>query len=258
MKVILWNLRKTLLELFPTKKFRLVLIGLIVIAAFISVSELALAKIFTQIILHEDTIEKKQLILLLIGFFLFYGFTRAGQFAQRLYRLRVFDKAFKANANENEITTAQENWRWPLALELTNISSTLTQLAVILSFFFYLNWQFALIDLIITFVVLEIIGRLFAKQITAQRGFVKARKEKVNISNAIKVGTRIKSGEVGTLWAGFAMIFLLAALLYLNYIGELNAQNTVVIFFGLRMQNSGLSTISTGLMRFARAKTHGE
>ena len=32
----------------------------------------------------------------------------------------------------------------------------------------------------------------------------------------------------------------------------------VVLFFGLRMQTSNLSSISTGLMRFARAKTHSE
>ena len=258
MKAILWNLRKSLLDLFPTNKFRLVLISLILIAAFISVSELALAKLFTQIILHEDTIEKNQLILLLIGFFLFYGFTRAGQFAQRLYRLRLFDKAFKAKDGENTAISAKENWRWSQALELTNISSTLTQLAVIISFFFYLNWQFALVTLFSTLLVLEILGRLFSKQISAQRGFAKARKNKVKISNAIKVRTRIKSGEVGTLWAGFAMILMLAALLYLNYIDEISAQNTVVIFFGLRMQNSSLSSISTSLMRFARAKTHGE
>ena len=54
MKVILWNLRKSLLELFPTTKYRMILVGLILIAAFISVSELLVAKLFTQIILNEE------------------------------------------------------------------------------------------------------------------------------------------------------------------------------------------------------------
>ena len=39
---------------------------------------------------------------------------------------------------------------------------------------------------------------------------------------------------------------------------EISTSNTIVLFFGLRMQNSSLSNISSGLMRFARARTHSE
>lgn len=256
MKVILWNLRKSLLELFPTTKYRLILISLVLIAAFISVSELLVAKLFTKIILHEGELDKSKLFALVAGFFIFYGFTRAGQFGQRIYRLRVFDKAFKAA--DAELSMAKDNWRWSLAFELTHISSTLTQMGVVLSFFFYFNWLFGLIDLAIIIIVLEVIGRLFKKQIEAQRGFVEAKKNKTPVANVVRVSTRIKSGEIGILLSGFAMIFLLGALFYLNYIGDINASNTVVLFFGLRMQNSNLSGISTGLMRFARARTHSE
>mgnify|MGYP006279208981 FL=1 len=65
-------------------------------------------------------------------------------------------------------------------------------------------------------------------------------------------------GEFGILIAGISMIVLLGALLYFNYVGEIEAGNVVVLFLGLRMQNSNLSGISTGLMRFARARTHSE
>jgi len=256
MKVILSHLRKSLLELFPTRRDRLVLIGLILIAALISVSELLVAKLFTQIILHEGEIDKSQLALLMTGFFLFYGLTRIGQFGQRIYRVRLFNRAFKAN--DLELTTGKENWRWTQAFEMTNISSVLTQISVVLLFFFYFNWVFAVLDLIIIFIVLAILGRLFSKQIEIQRTFAQAQKDKIKIDNFLRVGSRIKSGEIGVLLAGFAMIILLGALFYLNYIDEINASNTVVLFFGLRMQTSNLSSISTGLMRFARAKTHSE
>lgn len=256
MKIILWNLRKSLHDLFPTKRFRLILIGLILIAAFISVSELIVAKLFTKIILHEGSIDKSKLLIFVTCFFLFYGFTRVGQFAQRIYRVRIFDRAFKAK--ESEITGGKENWRWTQAFELTNISSTLTQISVVLFFFFYFSWIFALLDLLMIVIVLEILGRIFGKQIEIQRSFVKAHKEKIQIDNVIRVSTRIKSGEIGTLLSGFASILLLGVLFYLNYVGDINASNTVVLFFGLRMQTSNLSSISTGLMRFARAKTHGE
>ena len=107
MKVILWNLRKSLLELFPTNKFRLILISLSLLAASISVSELLVAKFFTQIILHEGDLSKTQLIIFVIFFFLFFGITRAGQFFQRIYRLRVFEKAFKVN--DSDVNKFQEN-----------------------------------------------------------------------------------------------------------------------------------------------------
>jgi len=255
-KIILWHLRKSLTDLFQTKKFRSILIGLILIAAFISVSELIVAKLFTKIILDEGEIDKSKLAIFITFFFLFYGFTRIGQFAQRIYRVRIFDRAFKAN--ETEISNGKNNWRWTQAFELTNISSTLTQISVVLVFFFYFNWIFALLDLLMIVIVLEVLGRIFGKQVEIQRSFVKAQKEKIQIDNVIRVSTRIKSGEVGTLLAGFASILLLGVLFYLNYLGEINASNTVVLFFGLRMQTSNLSSISTGLMRFARAKTHGE
>jgi hypothetical protein len=103
-----------------------------------------------------------------------------------------------------------------------------------------------------------VLGRLFKNQIEAQRGFVEAKKNKKPVSNVVRVGTRIKSGEIGILLSGIAMIFMLGALFYFNYIGDISASNTVVLFFGLRMQNSNLSGISTGLMRFARARTHSE
>ena len=74
MKVILWNLRKSLIELFPTNKFRLILISLSLLAASISVSELLVAKFFTQIILHEGELTKRELIIFVIAFFLFKEF----------------------------------------------------------------------------------------------------------------------------------------------------------------------------------------
>jgi hypothetical protein len=206
--------------------------------------------------LHEGELSRTELIIFVVSFFLFYGITRAGQFFQRIYRLRVFEKAFKAS--DSEITNFQDNWRWSLAIELTNILATLTQLGVVVLFFIYFNPVFGLVDLIIVLIVLQLVGRIFAKQIKEQRNFANARKLKKKVSPADKFRTRIKSGEVGILYSGVAMIVLLGLLLYLSYQGEISPANTVVLFFGLRLQNSGLSSMSTSLMRFARARTHSE
>jgi hypothetical protein len=106
--------------------------------------------------------------------------------------------------------------------------------------------------------IFQFYGHLFSKQLHAQRGFVRARKNKENVTNAVRIGTRIRSGEIGILISGIALMVLLGALIYLSYIGGISKSNTIVLFFGLKMQNSNFSNISTALMRFARARTNSE
>ena len=242
--------------LFTTTRDRYILLGLVLIAAMISVSELAVAKLFTKIIGFEKTMSSTQLIILVIGFFLFFGITKAGHFLQRIYKVRFFDNAFKASSSD--VPTAKENWRWSLAFELTNILSTITQLGVVILFFAYLSWQFAVINILIVLAIFQVYGKLFSSQIDAQRGFVTARKNKEQITNAVRIGTRIKSGEIGILISGIATLVLLGVLIYLSYIGGISTSNTIVLFFGLKMQNSNFSNIATALMRFARARTNSE
>jgi predicted MFS family arabinose efflux permease len=74
----------------------------------------------------------------------------------------------------------------------------------------------------------------------------------------VRIGSRIKYGETGILISGIALILLLAALIYASYLGDVSKSNAIVLFFGLRMQNSNLANVSTSLMRFARARTNSE
>jgi len=256
MLIVVKELLNSFKELFSTRKYRVILLGLVIIAAMISVSELAVAKLFTKIILDEGTISQTMFAVLVTVFFLFFGVTRGGHFVQRIYRVRFFDKAFQES--DNKQTGAKANWRWSLAFELTNLLSTLTQLGVIVLFFTYLNWVFGVVNILIVLAVFQFYGRLFRHQIEAQRGFVVARKNKEHVPNVVRIGTRIKSGETGILVSSIAMLILLAMLIYLSYTGEISKANTIVLFFGLRMQNSNFANISTSLMRFARARTHSE
>jgi hypothetical protein len=255
-RTILGQLKASTLQLFPNTKYRLILIVLVLTAAFISVSELAVAKLFTQMILHEDELSRNQIILYVLGFFLFFGGTRAGHYFQRIYRVNVFDRAFKAS--EEQINRVKENWRWSLAFELTTLLSIFMQMGVIIIFFTFLNWKFGLLNIVVIMVIFQILGTIFRKQLKSQRGFVKAKIRKEHIPNSVKIGTRIRSGEIGTLLSGLAMLILFGALIALSFTGEISPSNTVVVFFGLRMQSSNLSNISSGLMRFARARTHSE
>ena len=256
MRTILGQLKASTLQLFPNTKYRLILVVLVLTAAFISVSELAVAKLFTQIILHEGEMTRTQIILYVCGFFIFFGGTRAGHYFQRIYRVNVFDRAFKAS--DEQINRVKENWRWSLAFELTTLLSILMQMGVIIIFFTFLNWKFGLLNIVVVMVIFQILGTIFRKQLKSQRGFVKAKIRKEYIPNSVKIGTRIRSGETGILLSGLAMLILFGALIALSFNGEISPSNTVVVFFGLRMQSSSLSNISSGLMRFARARTHSE
>jgi hypothetical protein len=196
------------------------------------------------------------MILYVLGFFVFFGGTRAGHYFQRIYRVNVFERAF--DASEKKVQRSKENWRWAQAFELTTLLSIFTQMGVIIVFFTFLNWKFGLLNIVIVTVVLQVLGRIYGKQLKSQRSFVKAKERKEYVPNAVKIGTRIRSGETGTLLSGLAMLILFGALIALSFNGEISPSNTIVLFFGLRMQSSSLSNISSGLMRFARARTHSE
>jgi len=256
MRTMFKHFKDSMLKLFPTTKFRIILVVLVLTAAFISVSELAVAKLFTQIILHEGELTTTQMILYVLGFFVFFGGTRAGHYFQRIYRVNVFERAF--DASEKKVQRSKENWRWAQAFELTTLLSIFTQMGVIIVFFTFLNWKFGLLNIVIVTVVLQVLGRIYGKQLKSQRSFVKAKERKEYVPNAVKIGTRIRSGETGTLLSGLAMLILFGALIALSFNGEISPSNTIVLFFGLRMQSSSLSNISSGLMRFARARTHSE
>jgi hypothetical protein len=61
MIILARELRLAFHDLFTTRKYRLILVSLVLIAAFISVSELAVAKLFTGIILNEGKMSQTQL-----------------------------------------------------------------------------------------------------------------------------------------------------------------------------------------------------
>ena len=74
-------------HLFPHGRFRYVLVFLSLIAAAISVSELIVMKIFTQLVLHEGDFDRSVLIFAIAGFVAFFLVTRVGQFYQRNYQI---------------------------------------------------------------------------------------------------------------------------------------------------------------------------
>lgn len=238
-------------ELFPGGRFRYVLVVLAMLAAVISVSELLVMKFFVNIVVQGGEIERDRFILLGVGLAIFFILTRVSQYYQKVYRVKAFARSFKSLRKLRN--RGAKNPEWAMAFEISNILTQATQLVAVLAFILILEPIFALLNLILVLVILAVIGRIFTKQLMVQqelqveRDGKRARPQK-------RYGTRIKAAELGSLLAGLGIALLLGVLLFMSYNGDISLTNTLIIFFGTRLQNGSLSSTSRSLMRYAKAK----
>lgn len=238
-------------SLFPAGRFRWVLVVLSMLAAAISVSELLVLKLFIGIVVREEEIARDQFILFGFGILLFFLITRASQYFQRTYRVKAFARSFKTLKKLRN--SGPKNAEWAMAFELTSLLTNATQLFAVLIFMAVLDWPFALINLVILIAVLAAVASVFTRQLKIQEGLQIARDGR-KARPAKRHGERIKAAETGGLISAAGMILILAALLFLSYNEEISVANTLIIFFGARLQNASITNGSRSLMRYARAK----
>lgn len=238
-------------ELFPGGRFRYVLVVLSMLAAVISVSELLVMKFFINIVVQEGDLERNRFILLGAGVATFFILTRVSQYYQRIYRVKAFARSFKSLRKLKK--RGAKNPEWAMAFEVSNILTQATQLLAVLAFTLILEPIFALVNLLLVLVILAVIGRIFTKQLQVQQDLQVARDGK-RARPQKRYGTRIKAAELGSLLAGFGIALLLGLLLFMSYNGDISLANTLIIFFGTRLQNGSLTSTSRSLMRYAKAK----
>lgn len=238
-------------ELFPGGRFRYVLVVLAMLAAVISVSELLVMKFFVNIVVQEGEIERNRFILLGVGLATFFILTRVSQYYQKIYRIKAFARSFKSLRKLRK--RGAKNPEWAMAFEISNILTQATQIIAVLAFILILEPIFALLNLIVAFVILTVIGRIFTKQLKVQQDLQIERDGK-RARPKKRYGTRIKAAESGSLLAGLGVALLLGALLFMSYNGDISLTNTLIIFFGTRLQNGSLTSTSRSLMRYAKAK----
>jgi hypothetical protein len=238
-------------ELFPGGRFRYVLVVLSMLAAVISVSELLVMKFFVNIVVQEGEIERNRFILLGSGIAIFFILTRVSQYYQRVYRVKAFARSFKSLRKLKK--RGAKNPEWAMAFEVSNILTQATQVIAVLAFTLIIEPVFAAVNFLVVLMILAVIGRIFAKQLKVQqelqveRDGKRARPQK-------RYGTRIKAAELGSLFAGFGIAVLLGVLLLMSYNGDISLANTLILFFGTRLQNGSLTSTSRSLMRYAKAK----
>lgn len=246
-------LARTYQDLVPRGRHRWQLASLILVGAAIPLTELLVTKIFTDAITGGTTSLEELLPQLVLFCVLFLG-TRVAHYAQRTYRVRFFEAAF--GADERAYPANLESWRWALGLELVTILTAATQMAVMAACFVLLAPVFGVVNVVLIVVLAEVLGRLFARQSAEQRRYVESGRARQRVATHVRVRSRIVSAEVGGLISSAGVLLLLVVLLVMSIKGQISASNTIVLFLGLRMQNSTFSTLSGGVMRFARAQAN--
>jgi hypothetical protein len=254
MKKLAQELWQSARLLVPTNKFRAQLILLVLIAAAIPVTELLVAKLFTDLVIDGANKPLSAIIINLVIFGLLFLATRVANYIQKTYRVKFFDRAF--GADKREKTAVGESWEWAMALELVNVLSFMVQAFVITAFFFFLNPLVASVTLVMILILLQVLGRVFAYQLLTQRGFVEKRRAKEVVTPAERLGSRIKSAEFATLLGSVFIVILMVLLVIFSLQGVISLSSTIVFFLGLRLMNTTFSSISSALMRFARAKAN--
>ena len=122
------DIRTTFGTLFSNKRDRLVVLGLVVLAAVVSLTELVATQLFSVLILPGSDRGTGEIVLLVVLFFGVYGGLRLINFAREMYRINVFERAL---TNSVGLTPVKDSWRWAMAIEVTTLLSTAGRIAVV-------------------------------------------------------------------------------------------------------------------------------
>lgn len=243
-------------ELIPAGRHRWQAIALILIGTAIPVTELLVTQMFAEMITTTTTHTRTVASLAPeLGVFcaLFLG-TRLAHYGQRIYRVRFFERAF--GSSPRGTSASIESWEWAQAMELMNILTLAAQLVVIAGFVTLLAPIYGAANALLLVLLAEALGRIFVRQRDQQLQFVARRRAGEHVSPHTRLRSRVASAELGGFLSSVAVVVLLVALIGMNLAGMISAASTLVLFLGLRMQNTAFAGLSGGLMRMARAQAN--
>ena len=241
-------------ELFPVRRDRRVVLGLVALAAIVSMTELAATQLFAVLILPQTDRSTTVTAVLVVLFLLFFGGLRIINFLREKYRINVFERAL-ADSGVSKVT---DSWRWAVAMEVTSILSTMGRIAVVVLACLVLAPLFGVAVLVGVAAVGVSLSVLYRRQLSLQREFRAAQLAYRGVDNATKVRTRVIAGETGALFGYAAIVALIGVLLWMILSGLISAGTGFVLFIALRMLGQTLTEVSKGLMRFVRARAFSE
>jgi hypothetical protein len=241
-------------ELFPVTRDRLVVFGLVALAAIVSFTELAATKLFSTLILPSSDRSSTATGVLVALFLLLYGGLRVINFGREMYRINVFERALA----DSGVSKVSDSWRWAMAMEVTQILSAVGRMTVVTIAMFVLSPVYGVAVAVVVALVGMWVSVLYRRHWLRQKEFRAAQLAYRSVDNATKVRTRIRAGETASLVGYLGLVVLIALLLFLVLEGEVEAGTGFVLFIALRMLGQTLTEVAKGLMRYARARAFSE
>lgn len=241
-------------ELFPLTRDRVVVLGLVLLAAVVSLTELAATQLFAVLIVPQGDRSSGATAGLVLAFLLLFGGLRVINFLREMYRLNVFERAL----TDSGLNRATDAWRWAMAMEITSILSTVGRTAVIAVACLILAPPFGAAVVVAVALVGVCVSVIYERQLGRQRRFRAAQLAHAPVDNATKVRTRVMAGETGSLLAYCWVVLLIGLLLWMVLSDAVGTGTAFVLFIALRMLGQNLTELSKGLMRFVRARAFSE
>jgi hypothetical protein len=248
------DIRTSVKELFPVRRDRMVVLGLVALAAIVSMTELVATQLFSVLILPEADRSTAVTTLLVVLFLVFFGGLRVINFLREKYRINVFERALV----DSGVSKAGDAWRWAMAMEVTSILSTMSRIAVVVAATIVLAPYFGAVVVVAVATVGYALSFLYRRQLSTQREFRAAQLAYRSVDNATKVRTRVIAGETGALFGYAGVVVLIGVLLWMVLGGLVDPGAGFVLFIALRMLGQTLTEVAKGLMRFVRARAFSE
>jgi len=201
------DIRRSVTELFPVRRDRMVVLGLVALAAIVSTTELVATQLFSVIILPKSDRNTAVTALLVVLFLVFFGGLRVINFFREKYRINVFERALV----DSGVSKVSDSWRWAMAMEVTQILSTVSRIAVVVAACVVLAPLFGAAVVVAVAAVGCALSFLYRRQLSTQREFRAAQLAYRSVDNATKVRTRVIAGETGALF-GYAGVVVLIGL----------------------------------------------
>ena len=248
------HLREVFQRLFPTPGAKGEAAGLALVMASVPVMEMLVIRMFTHLITTgAQTLQRDPGAVIRSGaiFFVLFALARVVHHVVKIARISVFRRRFETSlADRNR---AQESWDWAMALELSNQMVGVVQIIALAALIAVLDPVTGLVNAVASATVLAIIIWLFSRHLGLQRDYVAMGNKPGTISVGERIGTRIRTSELGGIIGSLGLVVTLVCVLQRTVQGEVAAGDAVVFLLAGRIAFGQVGNLSSSMMRFARA-----
>jgi hypothetical protein len=250
-----WNLVSAMwsgvANLFPTRKTKLAMWGVVGLGVLITYMELVAAQFFGRLITNIGVQSASESGLFLVGFLMTFAAIKALGYFQSVYRLTIFEKSLRKTKSA---PGGAEAWRWPMAIALVGMLGQIGRLLIVTITVTTLEWAFGILLFACSAIAVLIVSRSGRRQYAVHQAFAEAKKAGNPPSAAERIGTRVRAGERAGLGAVIPVLVFVAALGIGALEGRVPPESALVLFIAARMSANMYGTLATTTMRYIRSE----